>query len=247
MRVETNAVFVRQRRQFAQLFFLASFIVPVLGILIINTQSPEDFESSPFFSLVLPFILLPIAYGVMMFGIRLSNRWIRRPRPEDVLEEAVRGAAHKSVFYNYYFSPANHVLVTPFGVFSITVRYQDGVYRYEGGRWTSPRSLLGRLVGLIRMDMIGNPVADAVREAQHVEQMIQQVAPSVTVQPLVVFTDPRARVQVVDQPEVPVLSPDHPDRGLPSLREYLRELQKQERRPTLSSDEIDAFEERFAA
>lgn len=238
MRVVTNERLARRNRQFAQYMFFASFGVPILGLLLINQQTAEP-TGNVFISLIVPFLVLPIAYGVMLFSIRMSNLWVRQPRPEAAIAEGLKGVSNKNVLYNYYFFPARHLLISPFGVFAMTTRFQDNFYRNEGDRWQTVGRTGGRIFQFIRMNQIGNPTRDAQQAAEHVKELLATIAPDVPVQPLIIFVDPRVSFETLD-PAVPVLHAD-PKRDV-SLKDYLREVAK-EKRPTLTPQQIQAFEQ----
>jgi hypothetical protein len=89
------------------------------------------------------------------------------------------------------------------------------------------------------MDSIGNPTQDALKAAEHVKRLLEPIAPDVQVQPVIVFTDPRAQVDIVST-DVPVVYAN-PKRD-PSFKDYVRDLGK-ERRSTLTPEQIAAFEE----
>jgi hypothetical protein len=239
MRTVTNAKIARRNKSIAQYGFFASFIVPLAGIFLLNQETMSPATGNVWLSVVLPFLVLPVAYIVMIFAIRMSNLWVRQPRPENAIEAGAKGLGNKAVLYNYFHFPARHVIISPVGVFAIITRFQDGSYSVNGRKWTTNKSAAGRLLSIFRMDAMGDPTAEAERAAAHVKSLIEPIAPDVPVQPLIVFVDPRARLEVTD-PEVPVLFAD--SKTEPTLKTYLRDIAR-EKRPTLTQDQIDAFEE----
>lgn len=239
MRTVTNAKIARRNKNIAQYGFFASFIVPLAGIFLLNQQTMTPANGDVLLSVVLPFLVLPVAYIVMIFAIRMSNLWVRQPRPETVIEAGAKGLGNKAVLYNYFHFPARHVIISPLGVFAIITRFQDGSYSVEGRKWTTNKSAMGRILSIFRMDAMGDPTADAERAAAHVKSLLAPIAPDVPVQPLVIFVDPRVQLDVTN-PEVPVLYAD--SKNEPTLKSYLRDITK-EKRPTLTQEQIDAFEE----
>lgn len=243
MRIVTNAPLAKRNRQIAQYGFFASFLVPIGGLLLLNQQTNTPSTTNVFVGLVLPFLVLPLAYVMIIFSVRLSNLWVREPRPETVIEAGLKGISNKSVLYNYFFFPARHVLFTPQGVFAMTTRFQDGSYTVNGRRWITNKSLLGRILSYLRMDMIGDPTRDAERAAEKVQGLLANIAPDVTVQPLVVFVDPRVQIQVTDSP-VPILHAN--PKMSKNLKDYMKEVTKQHL-PTLTQEQIEAFEQAYLA
>ncbi|MBW4435985.1 MAG: NERD domain-containing protein [Pleurocapsa minor GSE-CHR-MK-17-07R] len=239
MRTVTNAKIARRNKSIAQYGFFASFIVPLAGIFLLNQQTMTPATGDVLLSVVLPFMVLPIAYIVMIFAIRMSNLWVRQPRPENVIEAGAKGLGNKAVLYNYFHFPARHVIISPLGVFAIITRFQDGSYSVDGRKWTTNKSAMGRILSVFRMDAMGDPTAEAERAAAHVKSLLAPIAPDVPVQPLVIFVDPRVQLEVTN-PEVPVLYAD--SKNEPTLKSYFRDITK-EKRPTLTQEQIDAFEE----
>lgn len=239
MRVETNIKLARRNRQIAQYLFFASFGVPLIGLLLINQQAAAPTYSSLLIGFVIPLLVLPAAYAITMISVRMANNWVRVPRPEEIIPQGLKGIGNKAVLYNYFHSPVRHVLIAPQGVFAVVTRFQDGRFTVDGDRWITHRSSLGKVFSLFRMDSIGDPTRDAVRAAEHVRKLLEPIAPDVPVQPVIVFTDPRGQVNIIST-DVPVVYA-HPKRD-PSFKDYVRDVGK-ERRPTLTPDEIAAFEE----
>jgi hypothetical protein len=240
MRIVTNQRLAKRNRQFAQYSFFASFIVPLAGLLLLNQQTAQPTSAGTFLSIVLPFLVLPLAYGVMIFAIRLSNLWVREPRPEAAIEASVKGLGNKAVLYNYVFFPARHVIFSPQGVFAIITRFQDGSYSTTGRSWVTNKTALSKLLSFFRQDRIGDPTTEAERAAAHISKLLQPIAPNVPVQPLIIFVDPRVHLEITD-PVVPVLH-TNPKMGV-NLKDYLRDVVT-ERRPTLTTEQIAEFERR---
>ncbi len=240
MRILTNARLASRNRRLAQWMFFASMGVPLAGLLLINTSSSGQATNSDLLaSTILPFFILPLAYVVMLYSIRLTNNWVREPRPEAALQAGLKGISNKSVLYNYIFQPARHVLFTPQGVFAITTRFQDGSFTVEGDKWASNKRGTARLMTLLRMDSIGNPNADALKAQAKVEELLRDIAPDVPVQPVIVFVDPKAQFTATD-PTIPVLHAVN--RELPNLKDYLHNLST-DKQVTLTPEQIEAFEQ----
>ena len=239
MRVETNDKLVGRNRKIAQYLFFFSFGILILGLFLTNRQAFGAANTDELIlGGVLSAVVIVVAFVSTIASVRMTNLWVREPRPEALLREGLKGLSNKAVLYNYYYFPARHVLISPQGVFAITTRWQDGRFTNEGDQWTSRKSLPNRLFSLLRFDSIGNPTHDAIRSAQHVQKLLAPIAPDVPVQPIIIFTSPRAEVTLVN-PTVPVLRAQ--DKMTPNLRDYLRGIDK-EARVSLTPQQIEAFE-----
>jgi len=238
MHVETNLKLIRRNRQIAQYLFFFSFGILIVGLLLTNQQTASLEANDLLLGGILPAIVVVIAFVATIFSVRMTNNWIREPRPETVLREGLKGVGHKAVLYNYYHGPVRHVLVAPQGVFAITTRWQDRRYSVAGDQWKTHRSLMSRIFSAFRFDSIGNPTDEAIRNAEYVKKLLEPIAPNVPVRPLIVFTDPRATITIED-PIVPVLRAQ--DKINPSIKDYIKDT---ERLPTLTPEQIAEFEKR---
>jgi hypothetical protein len=236
MRIETNVRLARRNRQIAQYLFFASFGLLIVGLLISNV--PLATGSDQLLAILLPAIVLPLAFISTMVSVRMTNLWVRTPRPEDTIREGLKGVSSKSVLYNYCAFPARHILITPTGIYAMITRFQDGRFTVEGDKWTTHRSTISRIFSILRFDSIRNPSVDARAAAAQVQALVDQVTTGVTVQPLVLFVDPRAQVNIIN-PSVPVLYPDL--KREPNLKTYLRDAAKHPQR-SLTTEQIQAFE-----
>jgi hypothetical protein len=185
---------------------------------------------------LMPVIILPIALASTLFSVRMTNLWVRLPRPEKLLEENLKGLGSKAVLYSYYHFPARHVLICQQGVFAIVTRFQNGTITVNGDKWTVQRSFVGRLFSIFRMDSVGNPTIDAVAAAGKIQSILETIVPNVKVQPIVVFIDPNVKLTVLN-PTVPVVNTL--TRLQPNLKDYLKGLPKKNE---LTPDQIRQFE-----
>ncbi|MFO7323976.1 MAG: nuclease-related domain-containing protein [Chloroflexota bacterium] len=238
MRVVTNDKLVRRNRQIAQYLFFFSFGILILGLLLTNQQITSLQANDLIWGGVVPAIVVVIAFISTVASVRMTNLWIRQPRPETALREGLKGLSNKSVLYNYYHLPARHVLIAPQGVFVFTTRWQDGRFSVKGDDWQTHKSFISRLFTAFRFDSIGNPTDEAIRNSEYVRKLLEPIAPDVPVQPVIVFTDPRAHI-TIESPTVPVLRAQ--DKLDPSLKDYMRQVDRQ---PTLTPEQIAEFERR---
>lgn len=225
MRIVINTKLAERLRKIATYLFLATLAVLIGGFIFVNYSLFTDSlpESG---ILTLQCALIPAAFFLTLFSVRLTNSWARRPYPEDVIKEGLKGVSKKSVIYHYYHDPARHVLIAPQGVFTITTRWHNGRFAVNGDKWTTFKNPISRFFSLMRMDGIGNPTHEAQKSAQHVQSLLKSVGADVEVKPLILFIDPNVQVEI-ENPTVPVFFAD--EKKSPNLTEYLRELNRQQR------------------
>jgi hypothetical protein len=228
MRVETNMRLVERNKRIAHFLFFFSMAVLIGGFIVANTQLTSQTNNNMAIALFLPWLVLPIGFICTIVSVRMTNLWIRRPRPEEAIREGLKGLSKKSSLYNYYHFPARHVLITPQGVYAIVSRFQEGNFVVEGDKWRTKSGFFGILMRFFRRDDIGNPNADALRAAAHVKKLLAPIAANIEVQPLIVFVDPRANVEITN-PTIPVLYTDI--KKSPNLKDYMRDAAHQQEKP----------------
>jgi hypothetical protein len=245
MRVETNQSLIQRNRRLAQIMFFVSLGLLSLGFIVTNSRllfPTLSVDALLIVEFLLPIIILPLAFLSTLFSVRMTNLWVRLPRPDAVIPENLKGLGSGSVLYNYYHFPARHVLICPNGVFAIVTRFQRGVYTVEGSKWTTRRGIFETIFGIFRMDRLGNPSRDAEDAADEVQAVIDRIAPEskIVVKPVVVFVDPRVQLTVVD----PTVAVVHAQTNIkPSLKDYVKSQPKSQ---MLSSAQIHAFEQATA-
>lgn len=250
MRVVTNQKLVDRNRRIATWLFLATLVVLVGGFILIN-YSVFTGSAPPGVIIILQALLLPVALALTLVSVRMTNHWARKPYPEEVFDESVKGLSRKSILYHYYHFPARHVLIAPQGVFAIVTRWHDGKFSVDDeDQWKTHKNAFLRVFSLMRMDGIGNPTDEARQAAEHVQEQLAEIAPDVEVQPLILFINSNADLEIGDV-SVPVLYAD--DKVKPNLTDHLRSLNKQtdsknkgNQKATLplTDEQIEAFEAR---
>lgn len=208
MRTITNERVIKRNALIGRYSSLTGLAV-LLGGLVISFVRP-DLYFVPFYTLIGGFLLSNL-------GIMLSNRWVRSPRPDQALDAALKGLDDRHQLYHYRF-PNAHALFSPAGVFALIPKFQAGRITYEGSRWR--HSGYNRLTAFFGQEGLGNPTAEARAEASALLRFLHKHIPDVdnAVQPIIVFTNPKAEVRADDAP--------CPAMHAKKLKDYLRKLPK---------------------
>lgn len=242
MRVETNDRVVTRNRRIAQYSFFISMAVWLAGLFITFTgvSGNADPEQLGWIEITVT-ASLPFALALALFAVHMTNLWIREPRPEQAIRDGLKGISKKSVLYHYHHTPAKHVLIAPQGIFVLVVRWQQGELEVKGERWRQRRSLPARFAGMFRLDNVGDPVGEGERAAAYLQRVLEPIAGEVEVQPLIVLTDPRVEIEIVEDSPVPVLYAD--EKRDPNLKTYMRKHPNKGSDLPLTPEQIEAFEE----
>ena len=80
------------------------------------------------------FVLMVAGLGTAMVGIYYANRWVRKPRPEERLDKALKGLADSYHLFHYPPLPPDHLLLTPNGVVILETISLAGSFSYKDGQ-----------------------------------------------------------------------------------------------------------------
>lgn len=236
MRVFTNERKIKRNRRLATAAFVVALAVLIGSMVIFWTVPPE----AQFDLFWLSTAMLAVGMVAAVTAVRLTNDWVRRPRPEEALNESLKGLGNNYSLYHFWM-PARHVLVSPQGILCLTVRVQPGRFAVRGDRWRTQANPVARLGRLFRQEQIGNPTLDAQRDAARVQVWLDRIIPDsgVEVEPVVVFISPAATFEAED-PTVPVLYAD--SEREPNLRGYVTALGRDRERARVTREHRRALE-----
>lgn len=238
MRVVTNEALIKRNRQIAQISFFASMAVLVVFFVLSYTNQDEQL------SFYLNCVATPLLFLSILFAVRMSNRWIREPVPWQALPEGLKGVSTSSVLYNYIL-PADHLLVTPRGVFALHPIVYDRAVVVKSNRWMIRGGMLGTIMAFLRQENIGNPTKDAQEQAEAVQDVLDDVLDEheIEVQPVIVFTHPEADVDIQGDVDIPVTFALN-TKLKPTLKEYVKGIPEGQR-ATLTPEQIDILDSHF--
>jgi hypothetical protein len=165
------------------------------------------------------FVCLLLGLLVSTIGTMNMNRWVREPRADQALIQGLKGFDDRYRLYNYYL-PAPHVLLSPLGLIVITAMGQDGVIRFEGGKFHRNFSVL-RLLRFMAEEGMGKPFAEADDQVAAVQKLLDEegLGDQVEIRSVVLFHNPRAELQITDPPR--------PVTNTKGLKKAIRKVQDQ--------------------
>jgi hypothetical protein len=212
MNIISNEPLIRRNAKIARYTGLGGMVVLLIGVYFFITR-PEDFP------LIWAMVLL--GFILSQIGIYFTNRWGRRPRPDEHLALALKGLDNNYTLYNYV-TPAPHLLVGPAGVWSLMPRYQKGRITYENGRWKQRGG--GFFVAYMRLfgqESLGRPDLEINSEIEGVRNFLAKKLPDQEIPPVqtaLIFTSSDTVLEADDAP-VPTLQPK-------KLKELIRKTAK---------------------
>jgi hypothetical protein len=145
-------------------------------------------------------LLIVVLVGMLLsqYGIFLDNRWGKRPRIDEVFDQALKGLDSKYSIFHYGLG-ANHVLIGPSGVYALVPVVFEGEITFDGSRWWRTRVRRGKE----QKRAMKNLTTDAAIEVRALNKSLQkklvdQELPDV--KPILVFLHSGATLKVEHAP-----------------------------------------------
>ncbi len=223
MNIVSNNSLIQRNSRIGQITSLLGLLV-LGGGLYISFSRPDQFALS-WGALLLGFVLSQI-------GIYFGNRWGRRPRPDELLNSALKGLDGSYSLYHYS-TPASHLLVGPAGVWVLMPRHQIGTITYEKGRW---RQRGGGVFMAFRkffaQEGLGRPDLEIQGEVSGIQKLLEGMYEEdpPPVQVALVFTNEATELDAKEAP-IPTLAGK-------KLKEFIRRTAKEKKLSLTKVEEI---------
>jgi len=150
-------------------------------------------------------LIMVVGLAMAMIGIYFANRWVKKPRPEDLLDETLKNLHDTYRLYHYPALPCDHIMLTPGGVVVLETNNLEGKFSYKNGRWREKISL-GRALRYLVEEHLGNPIRSAADDVEYLKEQFSERIPGgedIPVWGVVVFVHPRAVLEI-EGAQIPV-------------------------------------------
>lgn len=229
MKIVTNERLIQRNTRIAQIASFSGLLVLVAGLIISFTR--QELISISFVALLVGFLLSQV-------GIYFTNRWGRRPRPDELLNQALKGFDNKYSLYHYS-TPASHLFVGPAGIWVFLTRHQRGVITFSKGRWRlKGGGFLQAYLRIFAQENLGRPDLELMNEISNVQRYLGQHLTEANIPPIdaaLVFVNENAEIQISedDNPAAATLQ-------INKLKDFLRKAAKGK---PVSLDKIQEIQE----
>jgi len=194
MKVLTNEKLIKRNGRLGQIATFSGLLV-LVGGMFVSFRYPN-------FS-AFAWVALLIGFALSQIGLYFGNRWGRRPRPDELIDQGLKGLSDQYSIYHYS-SPAAHFLVGPSGLWVIMPFHQVGKIVYEKGRWKQKGgSFMQRYLRIFAQEGLGRPDMEAASEVESVSKFLKKNFPEETIpdpRPVLVFTSEKAELEVEGAP-----------------------------------------------
>lgn len=182
------------------------------------------------------FLALMAGWLLSQVGTYLGQRYMRTPRPDEVLDKDIRRVAKDGRIYHYLL-PAPHVLLTPQGIIILVAKFQGGKISVHHDKWKQSGVGLRKWFG---NEAIGNPTKEAEAMVGAIANYLRKNAPEVEevpIAPVIVFTSMGTQELEIGEVSYPVLHHN-------KLKGFLRQ-QRSKNHPALPKADYEAIKSAF--
>jgi hypothetical protein len=229
MKIITNDKLIKRNGKLGQVATISGLLV-LAGGMFVSFRYPNY----SFFA----WAALLLGFALSQIGLYFGNRWGKHPRPDELLDQGLKGLNDQYSLYHYT-TPAAHLLVGPSGLWVIMPYYQVGKIVYEKGRWKQKGGgFMQRYLRAFAQEGIGRPDLDAPAEVEALTRFFkkripEQILPEV--RSVLVFTNEKAELEVGDTPILTL--------PLKKLKETIRKSAKES---PLSPQQIQEINDLFS-
>ena len=204
--IKRNGRIGRIARAGGLIILFGSFIVTFLNQMYVN----------------IAFMALLFGFMLTQIGIYFGNRWGRHPRPDELIDQGLKGLSDQYSIY-HYMTPVAHLLVGPSGLWVILPYYQVGKIVYEKNRWKQKGGgFFQRYMRFIGQEGLGRPDLEAPAEVSAIntyikKQNLENEIPEPNI--ALVFTSEKAELELENPPILTL--------PLKSLKNTIRKIGKE--------------------
>lgn len=210
MKIISNQKKINRNIKIAQYTGIAAMVILVAGFIASIRYQDEVLISLG--ALIAGFVLSQIS-------IRMSHRFGRTARPDQVLSDALKGLDDRYSLYHYT-APCNHLLVGPAGVFVLLPFHNAGRILYNKKRKEWVRKGGSLFMKVFSMDTIGRPSYEIEIERSKIQKHLQKIAD---------FDPPAVEGALVfyhDEVEVDAEDAPYPTMHALTLKKFIRKRAK---------------------
>ena len=164
-------IIVRNEKMIRRNAFIGKY-AGVVAILILAGGMYISFKYQE--QMVYSLLALIIGFTLSQIGIMYSNRFVRSPRLDQQLDNALKGLDDQYALYHYR-SAVTHFLIGPAGFWILFPYPQNGKITYDDkkGRWV--RKGGNFYMKLFGQDSIGNPTREIKTAVKQIEKELKKI------------------------------------------------------------------------
>lgn len=175
--------------------------ITLISLAVLGTGMYITFKRPDLFSLSIGALLL--GFILSQVGILYTNRWGRKPRPDQVLDQALKGLDKNYTLYHYH-APVAHLLVGPAGIWTLIPKHQRGTITYAKNRWRQKGGgVIQSYLKFFAQEGIGRPDLEVASDIEVLTKYFKKRMPEVelpAIQSALVFFHPDVVLEAEEAP-----------------------------------------------
>lgn len=224
---------ITRNARIGQFTTLGGLIVLGIGMFITFSYPENPTMVAPAWACLLAGFLLS------QVGIYFGNRFGRRPRPDEILDAALKGMDDRWAVFHYYNKLAEHLLIGPGGIWILKPYHQVGklMRNPKNNRWQiKGGGIFQAYLRIFAQENIGRPDLEIQSDIDDLKKLIKAKNPDLElpiIRTALAMTNVKAVIDVEDPSEdniYPVLAT--------KLKELVRKLSKENTLPPAKLTEI---------
>jgi hypothetical protein len=211
MVINTNLPLLKRNRRIAQICSLSGLTILIAGMLV-SFRMPDK--------VYIAMSALVAGFIISQIGIYFTNRWGRSPRPDEVLNQALKGLDDKYHLF-HYLTPVSHLLVGPAGIWILSAKHQKGKITFSNGRWHQRGGNL--YLKIFGQEGLGRPDLELGVEIEKLDKYFKKIFPgeNLDLKTALIFTNEKTEIEVVESQK-----PLAPTLQINKLKEFIRKNAK---------------------
>jgi len=200
MKISTNTKLIKRNARIGQITSLTALGILAAGMYI-TFKNPAAVGYS-LGALIAGFFLSQI-------GMYYGNRWVRSPRPDELIDKGLKGLGREFTIYHYS-TPIPHFLLGPSGLWVLLHYYQGGSISYINKRWRQKGGgLIQGYLKLFGQENIGRPEFESVAQIDSLKKYFNKKLPDIEIPEIhgvALFSNPNAELELTEAP-LPAMKP----------------------------------------
>ncbi|HEX2979102.1 MAG TPA: hypothetical protein VHO48_02450, partial [Anaerolineaceae bacterium] len=168
MKIITNDKLIQRNKKIGQAATVSSLAILGAGLYISFAQPQQ---------IALAYVALLVGFVLSQIGIYFGNNWGRSPRPDEVIDTALKGLDDRYSVYHYT-SPVPHLLVGPVGIWAILPYRQKGTFTFEKNRYRQKGGSF--YLKVFAQEGLGRPELEAENQKKALEKALSKDLPEGT-------------------------------------------------------------------
>jgi hypothetical protein len=226
MKIISNDGLIKRNRRIGQYSIFGSLAVLGIGMYI-SIAYPTQ--------IMIAWGALILGFVISQVGMYYSNKFGRSPRPDEVLNQSLKGLDNRYSLFHFT-TPASHLLLGPNGIWILLPFPQKGIISFQKGRYHHKGGNF--MLKFFGGENLGRPELDAQAQVEDVHKFLVKQMPEEEIHPvtpLLVFTNDAADVQIDDNAPIP---------GVP-IKKIKDGIRKKGKEAPLSVDQVKTLGKLF--